>query len=227
MRKTDFTKIEAYMVECLGDSAHDVEHVHRVLYMALELADKEGQGIDADVLIAACLLHDIGRGEEMLQKGRKHAEIGAEMAHAWLLAQDFPMEMADAVRDAVLTHSYRMGLEPASFEAKLLFDADKLDALGAIGIARSLLYKGELRQPLYTLDAGGNVQDGSGEVPKSLFQEYRRKLAYLPEKLHTGTAREMARERHAAAEAFYQSMLDEARSCYGEGQRLLGDMITE
>ena len=80
---TDFQLIEEYMLECMQDSAHDKEHIYRVLYVALDIAEQE-RHVDYDLLIAACLLHDIGRQEKFENPSLCHAVAGAEKARTFL-----------------------------------------------------------------------------------------------------------------------------------------------
>lgn len=117
------------MCACLHDRAHDRGHVYRVLYTALDLAGQE-QGVELNVLIAACLLHDIARGEQAADPAVCHARAGAEKARAFLLAGGFSPVFAGRVAGCIRTHRYRSSDPPQSIEAKILFDADKLDAAG-------------------------------------------------------------------------------------------------
>ena len=79
MKKEDYNLIETYMLSCMDDSAHDREHIYRVLFSALEIAKAEAE-VDYDVLIAACLLHDIGRREQFENPALCHAAVGGEKA---------------------------------------------------------------------------------------------------------------------------------------------------
>ena len=88
MKKETFSLLEHYMRACMGDSAHDGEHVRRVLYLALEIAEAE-PAADRDVLMAACLLHDIGREEQFQNPALCHARAGAEKAYRFLLEHGF------------------------------------------------------------------------------------------------------------------------------------------
>lgn len=154
MRAKDFSKIEQYMCTCLQDRAHDRTHVYRVLYTALTLAKQES-GVDFDVLIAACMLHDIARGEQAADATVCHAAAGAQKARTFLTQNGFSPTFAERVAACIRTHRFRSSDPPRSIEAKLLFDADKLDAAGAVGIARTLLYQGRHDALLYTLKADG------------------------------------------------------------------------
>ena len=200
--------------------------MYRVLYFAVDIAKFENN-VDMDVLIAACLLHDIGRGEQYESPALRHERVGSEKAHAFLTGLDWPEADAGQVRDCIATHSYRCGNPPASMEAKILFDADKLDAAGTLGIARTLLYQGIVSEPLYTLDAQGGVCDGAKDGKPSFFREYRYKLEKLYDRFYTERARQIADGRRPSAAAFYDGMLSEVRDCYANGKQALADALID
>ena len=95
---------------------------------------------------------------------------------------------------------------------------------GAVGIARTLLYKGKMGQPLYTLQSDGSVSDGTDDEEESFFREYRRKLEKLYSRFFTKRGEELAKERREAAAAFYRDMLEEVRTAY-QGKELLKDVL--
>ena len=149
MTKEKYLKIEQYMLTCCGESVHDSEHIYRVLYNALDIAKTE-DNVDLEILITACLLHDIARVDELANKEIDHAIYGSEKAYTWLTQNGFDEKFSRKVRECIKTHRYRGNNIPESIEAKILFDADKIDAAGFMGIARTLMYKGLKGQPLYT-----------------------------------------------------------------------------
>lgn len=204
---------EDYMLSCLHDSAHDSEHIYRVLHVATDIASHEA-GVDMDILTVSCLLHDIGRKEEYEDPQLCHAAVGAEKAFRFLMQHNWEEERAGRVRDCIAQHRYRNDNRPERIEARILFDADKLDAAGAVGIARTLIYKGKVSEPIYTLKADGTVSDGEDDVVPSFFQEYKRKLEKLYDHFYTRRGTELAQLRKAAAEAFYNSLLEEVRMIY-------------
>lgn len=206
------------MLACTEDSAHDREHIYRVLHLALEIAATE-PGCDREVLAAACLLHDIGRPAQFVDSRVDHADAGAMQAACFLRENGFSPAFAGRVGDCIRTHRFRSSAPPESLEAKILFDADKIDSSGAMGVARTLLYEGQMGQPLYTLRPDGRISDGRGEKAPSFFREYRRKLEGLGDRLYTSRGRALAAQRRAAAAAFYQNLLDEARAA-GDGERV-------
>jgi len=225
MRKELYKKIENYMLECMNDSAHDKEHIYRVLYMALDIAEYESN-VDMDILITSCLLHDIGRKEQFQNPKLDHAEIGSEKAYKYLINIGFPNAKAAHIKSCILTHRFRSNNPPASIEAKILFDADKLDVTGTLGIARTLFYKAQVSEPIYSLDENGYVLDGSGDKNPSFFQEYKYKLEKLYDRFYTKRAARIAEERKQSAAAFYSSMLKEVQSCYVKGKSELESKLT-
>lgn len=208
MNKRTYRMLEQFMHSCMEDSAHDTEHIYRVLYNALEIARTEPQA-DRDVLICAALLHDIGRKKQFENPALCHAEVGGDMAYSFLTEHGFNPCFAEHVRQCIRTHRYRKNRAPESLEAKIIFDADKLDATGAVGIARTLLYKGAVSEPLYSVLPDGTVSNGENDAEPSFFQEYKFKLERLYDSFYTMRAAEIAAERRKAAESFYLALYRE------------------
>ena len=222
MTKEVYQLLENYMLSCMGDSAHDKEHIYRVLYSAMEIA-REERDVDYDILICACLLHDIGRKEQFENPSLCHAQVGSEKAYRFLIEQGFEEGYAARVRHCILAHRYRNNNVPETIEAKILFDADKLDVTGAIGIARTLFYKGQVSEPLYNVDDQGRVQDGTNDTSPSFFQEYKFKLENIYSHFYTVRGKEMAQARKCAAVDFYESLLQEVRPIYEKGRQELAE----
>ena len=218
--------VEAFMESCMGDSAHDREHVYRVLDTAL-IIDREESDVDWEVLICACLLHDIGRKEQFENPSLCHAQVGAEKACRFLTDSGFGVDFVEQVRDCISSHRFRGDNEPRSLEAKILFDADKLDVTGAMGIARSLLYQGYVSTPLYRRSPEGEVLDGTGETEPSFFREYKFMLEKLYDRFYTRRGREMALSRRQAAVDFYDALLREVRESNQEGRAVLKALLQE
>ena len=120
------------------------------------------------------------------------------------------------------THRFRNSNPPTNIEAKILYDADKLDATGTMGIARTLAYKGIVSEPLYYVDENGNVPDNySPDDKPSFFQEYNWKLKNVYDKFYTDRARMIAEERRKASVDFYENMLNEVCMTHKTGVLLL------
>ena len=222
MNRQTFTLLEGYMQECMQDAAHDREHVYRVLNNAVTIAQGEAD-VQWDVLVAAALLHDISRPEQIADSRIDHATHGAEKAYIFLMNHGFDEVFSCHVRDCISTHRFRKSAPPATLEARILYDADKLDVCGAIGIARTLQYSGETGRPIYTRNALGEISDGNGDTADSFFREYKFKLEGICEHFLTDKGRALARERHGAAMAYYRALLAEVR--HNEGLTALQNML--
>lgn len=217
MEKNTYFLIENYMLSCMEDSAHGEDHIYRVLYNALEIAKKE-KDIDYDVLICACLLHDIGRKEQFENPALCHAEVGGEKAYRFLLENDFSPVFAEHVKKCIVSHRFRKNNPPESIEAKILFDADKLEAAGVVGIARTLIYKGIVSDPLYSLLPDGTISNGENDTMPSFFHEYKYKLEKIYSSFYTARGEELAKERQPAAVAFYNDLYREVNSMNRSGR---------
>lgn len=224
MDRAAFSMIDQYMLSCMEDSAHDKEHVYRVLNNALVIA-REEQNVNYDILICACLLHDIGRPDQLRDPDLCHAAVGSEKAYIFLQNNEFDESFAGQVRDCIRTHRFRKNDQPESLEAKILFDADKLDVVGAIGIARTLVYKGTVTEPLYTRKPDGSISNGAEDELPSFFQEYHRKLEKLYDRFYTAKGAELARERQSAAVSFYESLYREVSSLEKQGYDILEGLL--
>lgn len=226
MTKEAFKSLEEYMASSMGDSAHDKEHVYRVLYSALEIA-KEEPDVNYDILIAACLLHDIGRKEQLADPSLCHAAVGAEKAYDYLVDHGFSEDFARQVRHCIQVHRFRKAMPPQTIEAKILFDADKLDVTGALGIARTLVYKGATTAPLYTRRPDGTICDGTVNEETSFFREYKFKLEKLYDRFYTAAGARMAQDRKTIASAFYEALYREVTQGDTTGKETLASLLEE
>lgn len=194
-----------------NDSAHGFDHVLRVRRLALRIAQAEGA--DLELVSAAALLHDAGRAEQD-RTGACHALLGAQIAREALAGQ--PAERVEAVARAIAQHRYRAANPPTSLEARVLYDADKLDALGASGVARAYALAGARHQRLWAVvdpgyaerapEAGRNHLTAEEHTP---VHEYRFKLVKLQDRMMTETGRRMAAERHRFMAAFFAQLEQE------------------
>ena len=224
MTKEQYHLLENFMLSCMEDAAHDKEHIYRVLFNALQIAEGENQ-VDYDVLIAACLLHDVGRKEQFADPSLCHAMVGAEKAYAFLLQQGFGEKFAQKVRHCIQTHRFRKAMQPETIEAKILFDADKLDVTGAIGIARTLMYKADTAEPLYHVLPDGSISDGTEDLGSSFFREYKFKLEKLYDKFYTAAGSHLAQQRRQIAAMYYESLFREVNTGYTSGREQLNRLL--
>jgi uncharacterized protein len=209
MTTQTYQTIERHMLDSMRDSAHDAQHIYRVLRQALRIAESYPEA-NRDELVAACLLHDIGRKLQYENPKLCHAAEGGKMAYAFLLGLGWEDALCTHVRDCVTTHRFRSENPPATIEAKILFDSDKLDATGAMGIARSLIYQGIVGEPLYTVDEAGNMQDGKDkDAPESFIKEYYFKLKKVYKRFYTPEATAIAEKRRKITKKFYEALVEE------------------
>ncbi|MDO5843607.1 MAG: HD domain-containing protein [Methanocorpusculum sp.] len=225
MDADSFGTVEKYMLECMAeDTAHGKDHIYHVLYGALLIAE-DFEEVDYDCLIVSCLLHDIGREEQLRNPKLCHAEVGAQKAERFLLSCGYSDSFAAKVSDCIKTHRFRKGQTPKTIEAKILFDADKLDVTGAIGIARTLAYKGLHGTSLYEIDSDGSVSGGENDSSDTFFHEYKFKLEGMYDRFYTKRGSELAAERRKAAEDFYEAVLNEVRNVTLCSRHLLNGKI--
>jgi len=190
-----------------NDPVHGFDHVLRVLRMAEALGEE--LGADLTVLRAAALLHDAAGAVPGLDSDRQtHEQASAAFAAQVLIGEGWLDERVEAVAHCVRTHRYRGAEAPRTLEAKILYDADKLDVLGAFGVARTIGYAIQAGQPIF---AEPSTQfRGSGEgipgEPHSAYHEYLFKLRKLKDRLYTPAAQAIAVERHRVMEEFFEQL---------------------
>jgi uncharacterized protein len=191
-----------------SDAVHDFDHVLRVLKMARRIA--QGEGADAQslrIIEAAALLHDVGRAHAEAQ-GIDHAAFAAGRAPEILAG--YPQPEIEAVAHAVAAHRFRTQPDPETLEACVLFDADKLDAIGAIGVARAFAYGGahgqRLWAPVESVDVERWHTEGDDLEIHTPVHEFVVKLSRLKDRLYTATGRAIAGERHAYMVAFFDRL---------------------
>lgn len=147
----DFFKLEQDCVAALasqrGDAAHDLEHVRRVVRSARALAANEGARLE--VVLPAAWLHDCVIVPKDSPLRAQASRLAAEQAAHWLRAWGWREADLPEIAHAVEAHSFSAGVAPRTIEAKVVQDADRLEALGAVGLARCLMLSGAMDRPLY------------------------------------------------------------------------------
>ncbi len=193
-----------------AESGHDFDHVLRVLALAERLARAEGA--DLGIVRAAALLHDIARADEDETRGDDHAQMAAGRARAILLERGIAPERVDAVTHAIAAHRFRGDAIPRTLEAKVLFDADKLDAIGAIGIARAYAISGVLNQRLWSeMPTDAVATRSQHNADHTAVAEFAVKLSKIRDRMFTATARQIAEERHAFMVEFFTRLEQEVK----------------
>lgn len=184
--------------------------------LAERLAGAQGK-VDGDILFTSVILHDIARKEEDMDTSGQtdHALLGAQRAERLLIGRGWDPERAARVAQCVRTHRYRSRAEaPQTIEAKILFDADKLDCLGAVGVGRMFMLSGQYGEQLYIEPSAGFGEDGAAPHILNFAQyspnlEYSLKMRHIPNVLFTDAARELAGERMARMDRFFNELRQE------------------
>jgi uncharacterized protein len=192
---------------------HDVARGRRV---ATSVIASEAKQSPADQWDTASPQKDAARNEEILvtegidkDGAWDHAQAGADLARELLAGQ--PPEKVEAVAHAIAAHRFRRGSEPRTLEARVLYDADKLDAIGAVGVARAFHYGGSRGQRLWAEVPADYQETPTTAGEHTPVHEYVYKLARIRQRLLTDSARRLAEERHAFMAAFYERLEHEIR----------------
>lgn len=200
-----FGKIMNRSTEFFRHSHHDWSHIERVYNLSMRIAKDEKA--DLDVVRAAALLHDVARAMEDEGKIEDHAIESAKIAERILEEVNFPREKTVKVIQCIKTHRFRLGLKPESLEAKILQDADRLDMLGAIGIARVFTRGGWGNKPIHDPSIPPkNVYDGKSLTSVNHIYE---KILRIKDTINTETGRWIAQERYRFVEDFLDRLLKE------------------
>ena len=187
--------------------SHDWDHTQRVYNLCMHIGRVEGA--DLETLEIAAYLHDVGRSYEDESKGAVcHAEKGAEIARNLLAEYPISDERRENIIHCIRSHRFSGNHQPESLEANVLFDADKLDAIGAVGIARAFLFAGEVGAKLHNPyiqpeDTEPYSEEDTGH------REYKLKLSRIRDRMLTAEGRRIAEERHAFMEVFFHRLTGE------------------
>ena len=194
--------------------AHDFQHVLRV-YKNAEMISKQERSVDLDVVLTAALLHDLVVYPKGSTRTINSADDSAKVAKKILLEhKNYPREKIEKVADAIRTHSYSKRLVPRTLEGKILQDADRLDAIGAIGLARTFSVGGSENRSLYKpLDPFCKSERQLDDTQWTL-DHVKKKLMVLKNSMHTKAAKKIAEERTGFMELFLNQLRNEIHPNY-------------
>jgi uncharacterized protein len=195
-----------------NDPVHGFDHIVRVYRMAERIARAEGA--DLEIVRAAALLHD-AEGPLTGDSRVEHQVASAAFARQVLEAENWEEARIAAVEHCIRAHRFRDGREqPQTLEAQVLFDADKLDAIGAIGAVRAVAYAVLDGQPLFAEPSAQFLATGKREPgePHTPYHEHLFKLRKLKARMFTSTGRRIAQERHDYLENFFARLRAELRA---------------
>lgn len=201
--------IKAFAEKCFSNSrgSHDWEHSRRVYNLCMHIGQAEGA--DMEVLQIAAYLHDVGRSHQDESEGTIcHAEKGAQIATELLDKYPISTEQKASIIHCIRSHRFRGDCPPQSLEAKILFDADKLDSIGAIGIARAFQFAGEVGAKFHNPNARPEKTRPYTEEDTG-YREFKLKLSKIRDRMLTAEGRRMAEERHAFMEVYFERFFEE------------------
>jgi uncharacterized protein len=205
-KKSAYEKVKGAADKILAKSkgSHDLEHTARVLRLAEHIAKKEGA--DLYIVKHAAMLHDIARHREDKSNGRiDHAPSGAVMAGEMLEKFGYDADDIARICHCIATHRFRGENAPKTLEAKCLFDADKLDSIGAVGIGRAFLFAGEVGAKLH--NKGVDIAKTKPYTEDdTAYREFVVKLKHVKSRMLTKEGKRLARERHAFMEEFFRRL---------------------
>lgn len=199
-------KITEKVKEFFSDSgaSHDWEHTQRVYNLCLDLGKKENA--DMEILELAAILHDIGRREQDKSSGKIcHAEKGAVLAREILKEHKIDEEKIDKIIHCIETHRFRGDKIPESKEAKVLFDADKLDSIGAVGIGRAFHFSGEIKSRLHNNDVDIEKTEQYTKEDTA-YREFMVKLRKVRDRMLTNEGKKIAEKRHDFMASFFDRL---------------------
>lgn len=207
-----FREIFREMVERLGDDpSHSIDHSLRVLKNALKIARESRRRVNFDVIRFAALLHDLARRQEDSDDSGEtdHAILGAEIASQILSKHHLQSDFIENVTHCIRTHRFRSNHRPKTLEAQILYDADKLDLLGTVGIARSYMIAGSHNQKIFVFSSDDYQSNNTQEERiKCLHKhapnlEWDVKISKIPARLLTEPGRKMAAKKYEYMKEFF------------------------
>ena len=198
----------AFLRDRPADVAHDLGHVRRVVALAKRLAEEEGAALS--IVVPAAWLHDCVAVPKDHPDRKAASRRAAEAAVTFLRAQGYPAAHLPAVAHAIEAHSFSAGIAPETLEARVVQDADRLVALGAVGLARMFALGGTLGSALFDADdplAERRALDDKRYTLDHVFV----KLLKLPAAMHTRAARRLAEARADYVRSFAERLAEEAQ----------------
>jgi uncharacterized protein len=199
---------------------HGPDHTERVHKTALHIGRLTGARLD--VLSAAALLHDIGRRYETREQGKIcHAEKGAELAREILAELDFAPALIIEITHCIEAHRYRGDKVPRTLEAKILYDADKLDSIGAVGIGRAFLFAGQTGAKLHNESDVDILACKPYSKEDTAYREFKFKMSKIKDRMLTPEGRRLAEERHNFMEVFFERLERETKGAESISEVLL------
>lgn len=201
--ETLFEKYMSGVCDAFPDPSHDILHVRRVVGLAKKLAAVEGA--DLAVVVPAAYLHDCVYISKTDERRSQASRISADHAVELLRGWNYPETYWSAIHHAVAAHSFSANIPAETLEAKVVQDADRLDAIGAVGIFRCFAFSGLARRPLYVADDPFSASRPLNDQTNTLDHFYV-KLLRLQERLNTASAKSEGEKRLATMKSYLEDL---------------------
>lgn len=195
-----------HALEPSEDGAHDLSHLQRVWHNARTLQAEEGG--DLEVLLAAVLLHDCVAVEKNSPLRSQASRLAAKKAASVLLEMHWPEEKIIAVSHAIEAHSFSANITPLTLEAKIVQDADRLDSLGMLGVARTFYVAGRMGSALYDPN-DPEAKERDYDDTRFCLDHFQTKLLHLADGFQTAAGQRLARLRHQRLKGFMEQFKEE------------------
>jgi uncharacterized protein len=193
-------------LEISDDGAHDLAHLQRVWHNVRTLHEEEGG--DLEVLLAAVLLHDCVAVEKNSPLRSQASRLAAEKASSVLAEQNWPSDKIASVAHAIEAHSFSANITPLTLEAKIVQDADRLDSLGMLGVARTFYIAGRMGSALYDpQDPQAKHRDYDDK--RFCLDHFQTKLLHLADGFQTVAGQRLAQIRHQRLKGFMEQFMEE------------------
>ncbi|MFW1471652.1 HD domain-containing protein [Vibrio parahaemolyticus] len=198
--------LEFMQQEMQVDAAHDIEHVKRVVKTAKQLCDEENA--DIAIVLPAAYLHDCFTYPKDHPNREQSSAIAAKKAIAYLESIQYPQHYHDAIAHAIEAHSFSANIRPNTLEAQIVQDADRLDALGAIGVTRCIQVSTHFNAQLYNDD---DMFAKERELNDKQFtvDHFQTKLFKIVDTMNTESAKLEANKRKAFMQTYLKQLYDE------------------
>ncbi|WP_229628000.1 HD domain-containing protein [Vibrio parahaemolyticus] len=198
--------LEFMQQEMQVDAAHDIEHVKRVVKTAKQLCDEENA--DIAIVLPAAYLHDCFTYPKDHPNRKQSSAIAAKKAIAYLESIQYPQHYHDAIAHAIEAHSFSANIRPNTLEAQIVQDADRLDALGAIGVTRCIQVSTHFNAQLYN-DNDMFAKERELNDKQFTVDHFQTKLFKIVDTMNTESAKLEANKRQAFMQTYLKQLHDE------------------
>jgi uncharacterized protein len=206
LSQTESLFLEFMQQEMQVDAAHDLSHVKRVAKTAKRLAKQEGAQLE--IVLPAAYLHDCFTYPKDHPNRKKSSVIAAKKAIAFLESINYPHQYHDAIAHAIEAHSFSANIRPNTLEAQVVQDADRLDALGAIGVARCIQVSTHFNAKLYD-HKDIFAEDRELDDKQFTLDHFQTKLFKIVDTMNTDSAKQEAQRRKAFMQSYLGQLHDE------------------